>query len=91
MNHRLHAIIEGRVQGVSFRYYTALTARQLNLTGWVRNRPDGTVEALAEGEKIELYPFIEFLREGPPAANVRDVRLRWAEATGEFDNFDIQY
>ena len=51
MNHRLHVIVEGRVQGVSFRYYTALTARRYNLTGWVRNLPDGTVETVAEGEQ----------------------------------------
>jgi acylphosphatase len=91
MNHRLHAIVEGRVQGVSFRYYTTLTARQLNLTGWVRNLSDGTVEAIAEGDKIQLYQFLEFLREGPPAADVRDVRLTWMDATGEFDDFEVRY
>lgn len=91
MNHRLHAIVEGRVQGVSFRYYTTVTAHQLSLTGWVRNRTDGTVEVVAEGDKVHLSQLLEFLRQGPPAALVRDVRIDWAQATGEFAHFDIRH
>ena len=90
-HHQLHAIIEGRVQGVSFRYYTTLTARRLNLTGWVRNLPDGTVETVAEGDKAALDQFLEFLNEGPPAADVRDVRVQWAQGSGDFDTFDVRY
>jgi len=91
MNQRLHAIIEGRVQGVSFRYYSVLTANQLNLTGWVRNLPDGTVETVAEGEKTQLDSFLDFLHQGPPAARIREVRVDWTEASGEFNDFDVRH
>jgi acylphosphatase len=88
--HQLQAVVYGHVQGVSFRHYTRLTAQRLGLVGWVRNRPDGTVETVAEGDKGALYRFIAFLRDGSPAAHVTDVRLHWHAATGEFRHFDIR-
>lgn len=61
---RLHAVIEGRVQGVGFRYYVEENARILNLTGWVRNRWDGSVETVAEGDRETLEKFLLALRHG---------------------------
>ena len=88
---RLHAIISGRVQGVSFRYYTQQEAHKLGVKGWVRNRPDRTVEVTAEGERDTLEDFLEFLHEGSPAAQVDSVQSTWSDATGEFTDFQITY
>jgi len=84
---QLHAVVHGRVQGVSFRFYTIATARTLDLTGWVRNRPDGTVEAVAEGPKVQLDSLLVFLRRGPPEARVTNVDVEWRPASGEFGMF----
>lgn len=86
---RLHAIIAGRVQGVSFRYYTQRRARELGIVGWVRNLPDGRVETLAEAERPTLETYLEFLHTGSPAARVSRVQHVWQPATGEFSTFEI--
>jgi len=86
---RLHAILEGRVQGVGFRYFVLKQAKALNLTGWVRNRWDGTVEVLAEGEKPKLEKLLALLNRGPRSANVYNVNSSWEEATGEFSDFIV--
>jgi acylphosphatase len=88
---RLHATIRGRVQGVSFRYYTAHRARDLDLTGYVRNKPDGTVEVVAEGSRARLEELLSFLRVGPRGAVVTDVDFRWPEPVGRFDRFEVRY
>lgn len=88
---RLHAVVEGFVQGVNFRYYTVRKAISLGLTGWVANRWDGTVETVAEGLREALLEFLSFLHVGPPAAHVTNVTVRWAEPTGEFSDFRIVY
>jgi acylphosphatase len=88
---RLHAVIEGRVQGVSFRYYTSQTARRLGLTGWVANRWDGNVEIVAEGPQAALSELLAFLYQGPPSAVVTNVEHSWSEATGEFVEFGVRY
>lgn len=88
---RLHAIVHGRVQGVSFRAFTLDKARLRNLTGWVRNQSEGTVEVVAEGEKITLEEFLEELYVGPPGARVTHVDVTWETATGEFTDFQIRY
>ena len=88
---RLHAIVDGIVQGVNFRYYTQERARSLSLTGWVRNRADGSVEVLAEGPRASLDQLLEFLRRGPPAASVTEVKEEWQAPTGEFALFDIRF
>ncbi len=90
MQKQLHAIIHGRVQGVSFRYYTRLMAQQLKLVGWVRNQPDGTVEVVAVGDQVTLNEFVQFLRTGSPAAHVTAVDIEWQTATDSFDSFTIQ-
>jgi len=69
--------VSGVVQGVSFRYFTQKTARDLGLSGWVRNRPDGDVELEAMGERGIIEELITALGVGPPAAHVRDVQVRW--------------
>lgn len=88
---RLHAIVEGVVQGVNFRYYTQERAYRLHLTGWVRNRADGSVEVLAEGPRASLDQLLEFLRRGPPAASVTEVKEAWQAPTGEFARFEIRF
>jgi acylphosphatase len=88
---RLHAIIEGDVQGVGFRQFTLCCARRLRLHGWVRNRDDGAVEVLAEGERSSLDALVAVLHEGPPAATVRELTSDWLNATGEFVRFIIRY
>jgi acylphosphatase len=88
---RLHAVVEGMVQGVNFRYYTVRRARSLGLTGWVANRWDRKVETVAEGRREDLETFLEFLHEGPPSAVVTRVEPRWEKATGEFSDFRVIY
>jgi acylphosphatase len=87
----LKATIDGRVQGVSFRYYTVRRARDLGLTGYVRNEPDGSVTVVAEGPRSDLDELLSFLRVGPRAAVVTDVQTDWCTATGDFDGFRVRY
>lgn len=86
---RLHAIVRGHVQGVSFRYETLRKAFEIGVTGWVRNRPDGSVEVTAEGERAQLQRLLDFLHRGPPAARVSDVQTEWSTAVGNFERFEI--
>ena len=88
---RLHAIIRGHVQGVGFRHNTRMTARRLNINGWVRNNPDGTVEVVAEGLADAFDEFEDFLRSGPRAARVQSIDIDWESPTGEFDRFKVRY
>jgi acylphosphatase len=88
---RLHAVVQGRVQGVSFRYYTQKRANELNLSGYVRNRWDGTVEVVAEGPHAELEELLSFLHTGPRAAFVTGVDIQWKSADGSFDGFGVRY
>ncbi len=87
---RLHAIVEGRVQGVGFRAFVEQSAQLLDLRGWVRNRWDDTVEVLAEGERQSLEQLLAGLRRGPRASNVTEVRFEWLPATGEFHYFSVR-
>jgi acylphosphatase len=91
MTKRLEAIVHGLVQGVSFRYYTRQQAQRLGLTGWVANRPDGTVQVVAEGPDTALGTFSNFLLAGPPHARVDLVAADWLDATGEFRGFTVRY
>jgi acylphosphatase len=87
---RLHAIVSGRVQGVGFRYFVLDNAANLNLTGWVRNRHDSTVEVLAEGQRGDLEALLRRLQKGPTSSYVQEVKHRWGAATGEFTRFRIR-
>jgi acylphosphatase len=91
MRERAHVYVSGRVQGVFFRYETRREARKRNVRGWVRNLPDGRVEALFEGEKEKVLELIEFCKHGPPGARVKNIEIEWSEYTGEFEDFYIRY
>jgi acylphosphatase len=88
---RLHAIIHGYVQGVSFRAYTQREATQRGITGWVTNNWDGTVETIAEGPRDQIAAFARWLQHGPRMATVDQVDATYSEATGEFSRFNIRY
>ena len=87
---RLHAIVEGRVQGVNFRYFVEENAFALDLKGWVRNRWDGTVELVAEGQRQSLEKLLAAVHLGPRASHVSKVWPDWLPATGEFKDFRIR-
>ena len=89
LRERIHAQVFGHVQGVNFRFYTCGTAREIGVTGWVRNRGDGSVEVIAEGTHQQLERFIQFLHVGPVSASVSQVQIDWLAATGEFADFQI--
>lgn len=86
---RVHIVVEGDVQGVCFRMYTRDKAVHLGLTGWVRNRNDGTVEIVAEGEEVSLNQLEEWCHSGPSYATVRRVKALYSEVENEFTGFTI--
>lgn len=88
---RAHVYASGRVQGVFFRSETQDEAVKRNVTGWVKNLPDGRVEAVCEGEKEDIEEVIEFCRRGPHGARVTKVDVHWENFTGEFKDFKIKY
>lgn len=95
---RGHLFIYGDVVGVGFRSWTVRNAESLDLTGWVRNAykavyPERSrrVEALFEGEEEKLKEMVERCHSGPSAAWVEKVNVKWEEATGEFEGFEIRY
>lgn len=90
-NSRLHAIIEGHVQGVGFRVFTIRKANEMGVDGWVRNLRDGSVEVIAEGQRTDLDKLLSALRRGPTSASVTNVKPDWRSATGEFDGFNVKY
>ena len=90
-NIRVRLIIEGRVQGVWFRESTRREAVSLGLFGWVRNRRDGTVEALIEGPEDQVRKLISWCHKGPPAAGVTGVHEKPEKYQQEFDAFDIVF
>jgi acylphosphatase len=86
---RLHGVVHGDVQGVGFRYFLMREARRLGLRGWVRNRDDGTVEFVAEGERADLERLKQAAERGPSQARVQRVDGRWSAAEGDLDGFDL--
>lgn len=87
---RWHAFAEGIVQGVGFRYFVRDAAARHGLTGWVRNRIDGTVEVVAEGPRPSLEALDAEVRRGPRGSRVDRVHATWSPATGEFSGFRLQ-
>jgi acylphosphatase len=87
---RLHARVTGRVQGVGFRYFVLTEANELGLTGWVRNRRDGSVEVVAEGDQSQLEMLVEALKRGSRSSHVENVQASWTEETGEFPGFSAR-
>jgi acylphosphatase len=85
----LHIFYSGRVQGVGFRYTVKLTATGFDVTGTVRNLPDGRVELVAEGTKEELDAFHRAIQDSEVGRFIRQETTSWSEATGEFRGFEI--
>ena len=88
---RAHIIVFGRVQGVCFRAATQKAAMTFGVTGWVRNRRDGTVEAVVEGVKKDVISLINWCNTGPPISRVEKVAVTWQDYQGEFTGFDLRY
>lgn len=86
-----HIIVQGRVQGVGFRYFTRTQADKINVSGWVRNTPDGAVEIYAEGTRAHLKEFIDHIRSGPPGSAVGRVDIRWSTPQNQHSTFDIRH
>jgi acylphosphatase len=86
---RVHLIVRGRVTGVYFRAAAQREARRLGVTGWVKNRADGSVEIMAEGDEDQVKEVINWSHHGPSAARVDQVDVRWRGYTGEFSEFSI--
>lgn len=88
----VHAVVRGRVQGVFFRDFVSRRARELALSGYVRNLPGGeAVEVRAEGERNRLEQLVDYLHKGPPAASVKRVETDWSGYTGGYTGFNIRY
>ena len=87
---RIHAIVEGRVQGVGFRYFVEEEAIRLDLKGWVRNLLDGNVEVTVEGSSEDLKKFLISLHRGPRSSVVNHIQVEWQPPTGEFSHFYIR-
>jgi acylphosphatase len=87
----LKVVVYGRVQGVFFRDFTRNRARELGLTGYVRNLPLGQVEVLAEGERDKLDELMGYLYTGPPAAVVEKLKAYWSEYSGKYVSFEKRY
>lgn len=91
MKIRAHVVYEGRVQGVFFRANAKKCADSLGVTGWVRNAPDGNVEAVYEGEEEKVRQAVDLCAEKQPFAKVDSKRVEFSSASGEFSEFSIRY
>lgn len=91
MKARARIFVSGRVQGVFYRDNTRRWASSKELKGWVRNLPDGRVEALVEGDKESIQTLIGQMREGPPMARIDNMEVEWEEFKGEFSDFRIAW
>lgn len=88
---RAHIFVSGRVQGVFFRTETQRKAERFGITGFVRNLPDGRVEAILEGEREKVEKVIKWARRGPFFAKVEKFDASWEDYRGEFEGFEIRY
>ncbi len=87
----LHAWVQGRVQGVGFRYFVIQKALALGLRGYARNENDDTVEVLAQGPRPALEQLLSLLRQGPSAASVRDVQSEWRQPGEHTSGFHVRW
>ena len=90
-NQRVRVFVSGKVQGVFFRQALKVMAKKNNVTGWVRNLKDTRVEAVIEGEDLDVSHVVEWCHAGPANARVEDVEIRNEKFTGEFSKFDVLY
>lgn len=90
-NVRAHIVISGIVQGVFFRVETQRAAQRIGVYGWVRNKRDGTVEAVIEGERDKVEAMLDWCRKGPPRAVVNKVDVEWEKYTGETADFRVTH
>ena len=88
---RAHLVVRGRVQGVWFRGSMQDEAGRLGVSGWVRNRPDGTVEAEVEGDGEAVRAMIAWAHRGPPGSRVAGVTVEWTEPRGERGAFAVRH
>lgn len=88
---RAHVQIRGWVQGVAFRYKTKGAACEHNVTGWVKNKADGSVEVVLEGVRESVEAVLKWCEKGPTMAVVKDVSATWEAYTGEYSEFDIRF
>lgn len=88
---RAHIFIEGRVQGVGFRHFTKTRAQKVGAQGWVKNLPDGRVEAVFEGTENDLEQLVALVRKGPPSGFVSNMTVEWETPHNEFDGFQVRY
>ncbi|RYM05279.1 acylphosphatase [Sporolactobacillus sp. THM7-7] len=86
----VHIIVSGRVQAVGFRYFTRQAAQSAGVNGWVRNKPDGTVEIVAEGADRSMERFVAAIKEGSPFSRVENVDIRENETAEHFMSFEIR-
>ncbi len=91
MRKRAHVLYSGRVQGVGFRYATREVACGFEVTGFVRNLPDGRVELVAEGDEAEVQAFLQAIADSQLSSYVRGTDVNWHAATGEFRGFEIRF
>ena len=88
---RVHLIISGDVQGVGFRAWVKNKAQKLDVTGWVKNRDDGVVEVVGEGEEEQLKEFVEYCHQGPDVSWVQRVDVEWSSYNDEYVTFEVEY
>lgn len=86
---RAHVYVSGGVQGVMFRDSARQEARQFGLDGWIKNLPDGRVEAVFEGPSEDVRRMVRWCEEGPPHANVEDVEAEFEDARGDLRGFEV--
>ncbi|RJP21850.1 MAG: acylphosphatase [Deltaproteobacteria bacterium] len=86
-----HVVVSGRVQGVWFRGATVRFARDAGARGWVRNLPDRRVEAVVQGDRAAVLAVVDFMRTGPPGADVTGIEVSWRPRGEIFHDFDIRY
>ena len=87
---RVHVFVSGIVQGVNFRQKTKRQAENFGVNGWVRNLPDGRVEAVFEGEEQAVKALVDYCRHGPSYALVTNVDIAWEPYRGEFSGFETR-
>ena len=91
MRKRAHVVYSGRVQGVGFRYSAREVACGFEVTGFIRNLPDGRVEMVAEGDEEEAKAFLAAIHDGLLGSYIRGSDVSWMAATGEFNRFEIRH